>query len=150
MAKKRRRKFRGIAEPVHVREPLFIRLCAAFVDNLTLILRTALIVGALVLVHDLRTLLDEPAQSVAESAPAPPPVPYDSAAAKPQDPVLSDRVLHALNCTYEDYRNAHFDECVKDRSRIYLRPHADPDDTGHVIYDTPVLYARLDDYTSVE
>ena len=99
--------------------------------------------GALVLVHDLRTLLDESAQPVAESAPVSPPVPHSSDPPKPQEPVLSDGVLHALNCTYEDYRNDHFDECVEDPSRIYLRPNADPDDTGHVIYDTPVLYAHL-------
>ena len=60
------------------------------------------------------------------------------------EPVLSDGVMHALNCTYQDYRDAHYDECVKDPSRIYPRPQADPDDTGHVFYDTPVLFAQLD------
>jgi hypothetical protein len=127
-------------------------LCTTFIDNLTLILRTGLVIGAVLLVHDLRVLLDEVTQPVAESVPAPA-VPVENEAidtTEAQEPVLSEGVMHALNCTYEDYRNAHYDECVEDPSRIYLREHADPDDTGHVIYDTPVLYARLDDYTSME
>ena len=151
MAKNRRSRFRGIAPPVLVREPLLIRLCATFVDNLTLILRTGLVMGTLLLVHDLRILLEEVTQPVAESVPAPA-VPIESEAivtTEVQEPVLSEGVMHALNCTYEDYRNAHYDECVKDPSRIYLRPHADPDDTGLLIYDAPVLYARLADHTSV-
>ncbi len=152
MVKVRRRKFRGFAPPVLVREPLLIRLCITFVDNLTLILRTGLVMGAVLLVHDLRILLEEVTQPVVESATAPA-VPVESEAigtAEAQEPVLSEGVMHALNCTYEDYRIAHYDECVKDPSRIYLRPHADPDDTGHVIYDAPVLYARLDGYTSAK
>ncbi len=35
-----------IAAPVYVREPLFVRLCIGFVDNLTTILRTTFVVGA--------------------------------------------------------------------------------------------------------
>jgi len=85
MATNHSRKFRGIAAPVFVREPLLVRLCTKFVDNLTLFLR-----------------------------------------------------------------NAHYDDCVKDPSRIYVSPYADPDDTGQVTYDAPVLYARLDAYTNVE
>jgi len=96
MATNHTRKFRGIAAPVLVREPLLVRLCTTFVNNLTLILRTGLVMGAVLLVHDLRILLD------------------------------------------------------KDPSLIYLSPHADPDDTGHVNYDAPVLYARHDANTSVE
>ncbi len=152
MATNQNRKFRGIAPPVFVHEPLLVRLCASLVDNLTLILRTGLVLGAVLLVHDLRILLDEVSQPVAESVPAPA-VPVESEAigtTEAQEPVLSEGVMRALNCTYEDYRNAHYDDCVKDPSRIYLRPHADPDDTGHVIYDAPVLYARLDANTSVE
>jgi hypothetical protein len=148
MATNRKRKFRGIASPVLIREPLLVRLCATFVENLTLILRTGLIMGAVLLVHDLRILLEEVNQPVAEAVPAPA-VPAESEAIgtiEAQETVLSEGVMHALNCTYEDYRNTHYDECVKDPSHIYLNPHADPDDTGHVIYDAPVLYARLDDY----
>ncbi len=152
MATNRRRKFRGIASPVLIREPLLVRLCATFVENLTTILRVGLVMGAVLLVHDLRILLEEVSQPVAESVPAPAILVESEAISttEAQDPVLSEGVMHALNCTYEDYRNTHYDECVKDPSHIYLRPHADPDDTGYVIYDAPVLYARLDDYTSVE
>ena len=145
MAEKRRRNFRGIAEPVLVREPLLVRLCVAFVDNLTLILRIGLVMGAVLLVHDLRTLLEEMTQPVAESVPTPAvPVEIEAfGATEAQEPVLSDNVKHALKCTYEDYRNVHYDECVKEPSIIYLKPQADPDDTGLVMYEAPVLYARL-------
>jgi hypothetical protein len=152
MATNRKRKFRGVAPPVLIREPLFVRLCASFVDNLTLILRAGLVMGAVLLVHDLRILLEEVSQPLAESAPAPA-VRVDSEAidtTEAQEPVLSEGVMHALNCTYKDYRNAHYDECVEDPSNIYLSPHSDPDDTGLVIYDAPIQYARLDGYARVE
>ena len=55
MGAKRKRSLGGIFEPMLVREPLFIRLCTAFVDNLGLILRTALVIGALMLVQEFRT-----------------------------------------------------------------------------------------------
>lgn len=155
MAQKRKRNFRGIAEPVLVREPLLVRLCVAFVDNLALILKTGLVLGAVLLVRDLRTFLDEVNQPVAESAPVPI-VPLEIEKVEEiveieaQAPVLSDRVKQALNCTYANYRNTHYDECVKEPSSIYPRPEADPDDTGLIIFDSPVLFARLDNYTSLE
>jgi len=122
MAKNRKRKFRGVAPPVLVREPLFVRLCASFVDNLTLILRAGLVMGAVLLVHDLRILLDEVTQPVAEFVPALA-VPVEIEAigtTEAQEPVLSEGVMHALNCTYEDYRNAHYDECVEDPSKARM------------------------------
>jgi hypothetical protein len=132
MAKDGRERIRGVAAPILVREPLFVRLCTAFVENLTLILRTGLILGAVVLVHDLRILLDDVNQPVAESVPAQA-APGESEAidvTETMEPVLSDGVMHALNCT------------------IYPRPQADPDDTGLIIYDTPVLFAQLQDVHS--
>ena len=145
MAKDGKGRIRGLAPPILVREPLFVRLCTAFVDNLTLILRTGLILGAVVLVHDLRLLLDEVNQPMAESAPVQAAPVESEAINEPEklEPTLSDGVMHALSCTYQDYRDTHYDECVKDPSTIYLRPQAEPDDTGHVIYDTPVLFAYL-------
>jgi len=61
----------------------------------------------------------------------------------PQEPVLTERVKHYLNCTYEDYRITHYDECVEGPSRIYRGPQADPDDMGNVSYELPVQLARL-------
>jgi len=52
-------------------------------------------------------------------------------------------VQHALNCTYTDYRNQHFEDCVRDPSEVYRRPGANPDDTGFVDYDRLVLFAGL-------
>jgi hypothetical protein len=150
MAKDGRERIRGVAAPILVREPLFVRLCTAFVENLTLMLRTGLILGAVVLVHDLRILLDDVNQPVAESVPAQA-APGESEAidvTETMEPVLSDGVMHALNCTYQDYRDTHYDECIKDPSGIYPRPQADPDDTGLIIYDTPVLFAQLQDVHS--
>ncbi len=67
MAISRRRKFRGIAPPVLIREPLLVRLCTTFVDNLTLILGTGLVLGAVMMVHDIRILLEEVTQPEAEA-----------------------------------------------------------------------------------
>ena len=150
MAKDGKDRIRGVAAPILVREPLFVRFCTAFVDNLTLMLRTGLILGAVVLVHDLRLLLDDANEPMAESVPAEV-APAESEAidvTETLEPVLSDGVMHALNCTYQDYRDTHYDECIEDPSQIYPRPQADPDDTGLVIYDTPVLFAHLSSFSS--
>lgn len=152
MAEKRRNNFRGIAAPVFVHKPLLVRLCTAFVDNLTLILRTAFVIGAVLLVQNLRIMFVEEPQTVAESEPVMDvSIEIDAIGeTAAQEPVMSEGVRRALYCTHKNYRNAHYDECVREPSRIYLRPQADPDDTGLVIYDVPVLFARLDDHTSLE
>ena len=152
ITKVRKGRIRGVAAPIFVREPLFVRLCATFVENLTLLLRTGLILGAVLLVHDLRLLLDDVNQPVAESVPTlATPVEIEAIdVTETLEPVLSDGVMHALNCTYQVYRDTHYDECIKDPSQIYPRPQADPDDTGLVIYDTPVLFAHLNSFSSTE
>jgi len=148
MARKRKRRLSGIAAPVLVREPLLVRLCSGFVNNLTLILRTAFIIGAIFLAQDFRDFTEELPQSMAEIEPAPAAQEIETEPtpeAEPQEPVLSDRVQHFLNCTYEDYRTTHYDECVEAPSNIYQRPHADPDDIGYIPHDEPILFARLND-----
>ena len=135
---------RGIAEPYLMRKPLLVRLCATFVDNLVLILRTAFVMGAILLVQDLHVLFEEAKQPVVEVVPVP------TILVEVQESALSEGVRQALNCTYKDYRNAHYDECVPGPSDVYPRPQADPDDTGHVTYQSRVLYASLDDYVSPE
>ena len=146
MARKHKRRLSGIAAPVLVREPLLVRLCARVVNNLTLILRTAFIIGAIFLAQDFRDFTEELPQSMAEIEPAPAVQEIEPAPeAEPQEPVLSDRVQHFLNCTYEDYRTTHYDECVEAPSNIYQRPHADPDDIGYIPHDEPILFARLND-----
>ena len=142
MVDKRRRSIRGLAEPVMVRKPLLIRLCEGFLANLTLILRTAFVIGAIFLVQDLRSLLEDSAQPAA-TTPAQVTVEVEPLEApEAEESVLSEGVIHALNCTYEDFRNSHYDECVDDRSRIYPRPPG-ADDTGYILYDSPILYAHF-------
>ena len=148
MARKHKRRLSGIAAPVLVREPLPLRLCSGLVSNLTLILRTAFIIGAIFLAQDFRDFTEELPQSMAEIEPAPAVLAIETEPtpeAEPQEPVLSDRVQHSLNCTYEDYRTTHYDECVEAPSNIYQRPQADPDDIGYVPRDEPILLARLND-----
>lgn len=127
---------------------LIARLCIVFVDNLTLMMRTALVVGAIFLVQDLRLATEkfrqplvevEPVMAVHEIAAEPAVEP------EPQDSLLNEQVTHFLNCTYEDYRTLHYDECVEGHSSVYLRPPAD-DDTGYVRRDVQMLLARLDDH----
>jgi hypothetical protein len=147
MARKRMRQLRGLAEPCLTRVPLPVRLCSAFVDNLALILRVGLVLGAVAFIHDFHSITDE-LESSAHRAAAPPtdvddPRPPTQPA--PREPVLTERVKHYLNCTFEDYRAAHYDACVEEPSDIYRKPEAGPDDTGRLDHDTPVLFANLDD-----
>ena len=146
MAGKANRGLRGIAAPVFAGEPLLVRLCSAFVDNLATILRGALIGGALLLVSEFDSLMDrldrpEPdaKPTVAETAVdvAPPDAPA------PIEPVVNDRVLHYLNCTYEEYRARNYAECVDEPSGIYRAPEAGPDDTGSLSRQLPVRFARV-------
>ena len=150
MAGKLRKGFRGIAAPALVREPLLIRMCSAFVNNLTLLLRIAFIGGVIFFVQDFRSLTDEFSQPVAEidsdlAAPEVNDEPAD--APELQKPLLTEGVMQALNCTYRDYRNAHYTECVgvDAPSKVYPSPHANPDDTGSVTHHaSAVQFARLD------
>lgn len=146
MTRRFKQQVRGIAEPVLVREPLLVRSCSAFVNNLTLILKTAFIVGAILLARDFRSLTEELGRSTVEGEPTlvVQEVETQSIAEpepEPQAPVLSERVTHYLNCTFEDYRAAHYDECIEAPSRIYQRPQAKPDDIGNILYDVRHLYA---------
>ena len=123
-----------------------MRLCSAFVDNLTLILRTAFVAGALFLVQDLDSLFQKLTMPEIEDLPAAATAEVDvtpSNAEENEEPLLTEGVKHAFNCTFTAYRNAHYDECVEEPSRIYLNPQADPDDTGYLVGDDQVLYARL-------
>ena len=146
MSRDRKRRRRGHAEPVFQGRPLFVRFCEAFVDNLALILKVALVAGALVFVQELHILRElfvpmaedaEPAQSAFQPQQTPP---ETKATEKPW---LTEGVRHALNCTHTDYRNAHYDECVKEPSKVYSRPEAGPDDIGFVVHEDLVLYASL-------
>ncbi len=152
MVQKRKTKFRGLAEPVQVREPLPISLRVAFVENFTLILRIALVLGAVVLLHDLRVLFDDLNQPVVETELTPIVPDENEAIIPPEAPesVFTEGVMHALNCTYKDYRDTHYDECAEDSSDIYQRPDADPDNTGYINSYAPELYASLDDDTGLE
>ncbi len=127
---------------------LIARLCIVFVDNLTLMMRTALVVGAIFLVQDLRLVTEKYRQLLVEVEPVLAVHAVEAepiAVPQPEEPVVTERVLHFLNCTYEDYRTLHYDECVEGHSSVYLRPLAD-DDTGYVRRDVHVLLARLDDH----
>ncbi len=146
MRRRFKQQVRGIAEPILVREPLLVRSCTAFVNNLTLILKTAFIVGAILLARDFRSLTEELGRSTVEGEPTLVVQEVETRSIvepkpEPQAPVLSERVTHYLNCTFEDYRAAHYDECIEGPSRIYQRPQAKPDDIGNIPYDVRHLYA---------
>ena len=49
MAVKKKQSFRGIAAPARSREPVLVRLCSAFVNNLSTVLKAGLVVGAVFL-----------------------------------------------------------------------------------------------------
>ena len=137
-----RRKFGALARPGVGGEPLFIRLCRSFVDNLALLLRVGLVVGAVFLARDLRIVTEDLPDSSADAAAPVVEVaiePADDVQPPPQSPIDSDRIRHYLNCTYEDYRKENFDACVDDPSAIYAQPGADDDDMSW-LSDAPPLY----------
>ena len=146
MTSKKKPGLRGLAEPFLLREPLFIRLCSAFVDNLAMILRVALVFGGILLIRELHPFFSipdapvrEPEVAVVDSQPE------AETAPEAEDPVLTPGVLHALNCTHKKYRDEHYDECVKDGSEVYRRPGATPDDAGFIFADVSSLYASASD-----
>ena len=126
---------------------MLIRACTAIVDNLAQVLRVALIVGAIFLVRDLHDFRNEISPEVAVVEPV---TVIQKIESDPDESLFTERVQHFLNCTYEDYRREHYDECTNGQSRIYGPPQADPDDMGNVLYNGPILLARLDNYVRVE
>jgi len=144
MARKFKRHVRGIADPTLVRAPLLVRSCSAFVNNLTLILKTMFIVASILLARDFRSLSEDMGRHAAEIEPTLVVIEVETepaAAPEPDKPVLNERVQHYLNCTYEDYLATHYDECVEGPSKIYRRPQAKPDDIGNIPYDVRYLFA---------
>ena len=150
MVAKQRKRLRGIAQPILVREPLIVRLCTALVDNLTLILRTAFVIASLFLVQELQPRFESADEPVAETQPETDAPEMPRSDPEPQESFLTDGVQHAFNCTFEKYRNAHYDECVNGESRIYQEPAASEDDSGHVYYASPEMFARLDNRSGVD
>jgi len=147
MAGRRKQSYRGAASPVVVREPLLVKACRTFVELLPTILRTGFVLGAVLFLHEFRELSADPARTVVLDPPLP--VAREESGAPPREetpastPVLNDRVRHFLNCTYEEYRREHFDECVEQQSLIYQPPQLGPDETGNALYAWPVRYAGL-------
>lgn len=150
-AGKRKQPFRGVAAPVFVREPLLVRLCSAFLNNLASLLRIAFVAGVIMLMQDFRDMTGELLQPVAEVEESPVSDVESDATDEfvGREPLLTDGVKHALNCTYQDYRNAHYNECVNvdSPSEVYPRPDADPDDTSHTSSrESSVMFASLDNH----
>ena len=128
-------------------QPFFIRLCEAFVDNLGLMLRVALVLGGIAFVHELRDVREIVLPAADESERARPVAdepPPSHATGDDGEPWLTDGVRQALRCTHADYRNRHYDECVQDPSDVYRKPDAAADDDiGFLAREDLVLYARL-------
>ena len=145
MSRYHRDNLRGHAEPVLRGRPLFIRFCEAFVDNLSLILKVALVIGAISFAKQLH---NSPEPASTETIALEQEASEEIVAPVEGETWKSPGVLHALNCTYTDYREQHYDECVKDASEVYKRPGADPDDTSFIPRDDVLLYAGLNDDAS--
>ena len=153
MAGNIKRPLRGNAPKTLIEPPLFVRLCQAFVDNLGIILKTGLVVGSILLLQDLLTGLEETRDTAprstrileADRVDVPPRATTPAHEPGDEEPVaetfLSDGVQQALNCTYTEYRNAHYDECVGEPSDVYRHPPADPDDRGHLEHEAEILFA---------
>ncbi len=145
MSIKHKKNIRRIVDPRGHQVPFFVRLCEAFVDNLSLILRVALVAGGIYLAQTFGVLLnglnelgpstdaDQVAQEQQRVAPG---------EVEENAPWLTDGVQHALNCTHAEYRDRHYKECVEEPSEIYLPPDPeDPDDATYMMDDSPILFA---------
>ena len=113
-------------------------------ENLSQILRVALVAGGIYLVQsliDLRiavTPVEDPAkQRVAEQLNQQPP-------ALNEAPLDSEVIQLAEDCTRAEYWKQHYDKCFPNGSAIYPRPGPDElDDTSFIFDPQPVLLARL-------
>lgn len=145
MHKRRRKKLSGLVPPMLGGQPLLVRLCEAFVDNLGLLLRVALVVGAIAFVRDLRTL---PQPEAADTRPPAVAEIVESddeqrgAETAPDSPVLSEGVKQAFNCTFKAYRDAHYRKCVQEPSDVYQKPLGDDDDTSFLNDEAPSMLAQ--------
>lgn len=144
MRQRQRKKWQGLAAPGVGQLPLLIRACNAFVDNLTTMMRLALVIGAVFLVRDLHNAGD----IAASATRAEPPVVQrnDDVEAETENdptvaPVLTDAVQQALNCTFKAYRDAHYKDCVDEPSAVYAPPERAGDDTSHRIEASPLRLA---------
>lgn len=137
-------RLKGLAEPLIGGGLLLVRAAAAFVDNLAMILRIAFITGAVFLVGEIREFTAEMSARYPDAAPAPVAVEAPPPEATPAaGPVLSDRSLHFLNCTYDEYRRENYASCVEEPSEVYPPPEADPDDRGNAVREAPIRFAAL-------
>ena len=135
---------RRIVDPRGHRIPLFVRLCEAFVDNLSQILRVALVAGGIYLVQSLVDLGDAMApaeepqqQTVVERLNDEPP-------AVDEAPLDSAIIQLAEDCTRTEYWKQHYDKCFPNGSAIYPRPDPDElDDSSFLPEDRAALFARL-------
>ncbi len=112
--------------------PLIVVLGRRIAENLTLILGIAFL-GAVALVLD--NVAEHMHESVQRSAEAPEPAGSGAATEDDQKPQkllaeeaeadrrFDERVEHYRRCTFGDYREQHFDECVQKGSRVYKRPY---------------------------
>jgi hypothetical protein len=145
MSKRRNNPPRRIVDPRGHRIPLFVRFCEAFVENLSQILRVALVVGGVYLAHSLVDLRD--AMNGAPEVPASAAVAETPETLPAQDaaPFESEVIQLAEDCTRTEYWTRHYDKCFPDGSAIYPRP--DPkalDDASFIMGDRAVMVASLD------
>lgn len=148
--------YRGKAPRVQPSEPLFVRLCKAFVDNLGILLKTAFVFGAVLLVQNLTDALQE----MRDAPPSEVPIlatdseidrsergDVETPADASQEPeviesFMSEGVKRAFNCTFTEYREAHYEECVDEPSDVYRQP-VDADDSGFMQAESAILYAGV-------
>ena len=131
------RKFGGRRED----PSLLPRACRAFVDNYANLLRLGLIVGGLYLVSALPERMQLAPPPMAESRPAPEIPALESNPVEQENPVLSEGVLRALNCTKRDYQRENYSDCDLADSEVYSQDEIFKDDGSRTILDVETLYA---------
>lgn len=143
VTKKQKQTFRGLAQPSLSGTPLVVRLCEAFVDNLALMLRVALVAGGLFLVQELQLLHALPSSPQPE--PVQPVVEQQATPEAPSEPWRTEGLARAERCTYRDYWTRHYDECFPEGSEVYPRPEtAESDDSSFLFDERDIMFARLD------
>ena len=111
-----------------------------------MILRVGLVFGAVFFVQELGEFVADNSVPTAELLPEETNRSEPNSASKPNgdDEWLTDGVKLALRCTYEEYRDAHYEECVDEPSLVYEQPNSEADDTTLVFGETRALLASVE------
>lgn len=122
-------------------QSLLMQACRVFVDNYANLLRLGLVAGGLYFVSVFPDRLQIVPAPVVDTLPAPEPPAIEAGPDEQEEPLMSEGVLRALNCTKRDYQREHYSDCELADSEVYTQDEIFKDDGSRTILDVETLYA---------